>query len=82
MAQVNRVAPFLGFIFGTPFLGPAFEAIFVLELASQAYSFFGGPTASRQTIFWSTWMNVLWLCTWKGAEVLFCGLYVVQCEHL
>ena len=35
MAQVNRVAPFLGFIFGTPFLGPAFEAIFVLELASQ-----------------------------------------------
>ena len=40
MAQVNRVAPFLGFIFGTPFLGPAFEAIFVLELASQAYSFY------------------------------------------
>ena len=28
MAQVNRVAPFLGFIFGTPFLGPAFEAFF------------------------------------------------------
>ena len=40
MAQVDRVAPFLGFIFGTPFLGPAFEAIFVLELASQAYSFY------------------------------------------
>ena len=39
MAQINRVAPFLGFIFGTPFLGPAFEAIFVLELASQAYFF-------------------------------------------
>ena len=39
MAQVNRVAPFLGFIFGTPFLGPAFEAFFVLELASQVYSF-------------------------------------------
>ena len=38
MAEVDRVAPFLGFIFGTPFLGPAFEAIFVLELASQAYS--------------------------------------------
>jgi hypothetical protein len=69
MAQINRVAPFLGFIFGTPFSGPAFEAIFVLELASQAYFFFSGPTASRQKIFWSTWMNVLWLCTWKGAEV-------------
>ena len=27
-------------------------------------------------------MNVLWLCAWQGAEVLFCGLYVVQCEHL
>ena len=40
MAQINRVAPFLGFIFGTPFSGPAFEAIFVLELASQAYIFF------------------------------------------
>ena len=39
MAQINRVAPFLGFIFGTPFSGPAFEAIFVLELASQAYFF-------------------------------------------
>ena len=40
MAQINWVAPFLGFIFGTPFSGPAFEAIFVLELASQAYFFF------------------------------------------
>ena len=39
MAQINRVAPFLGFIFGTPFSGPAFEAIFVLELASQAFFF-------------------------------------------
>ena len=39
MAKVNRVAPFFGFIFGTPFLGPAFEAIFVLELASQALFF-------------------------------------------
>ena len=39
MAQINRVAPFLGFIFGIPFSGPAFEAIFVLELASQAFFF-------------------------------------------
>ena len=40
MVQINRVAPFFGFFFGTPFLGPAFEAIFVLELASPAYSFY------------------------------------------
>ena len=81
MAQINRVAPFLGFIFGIPFSGPAFEAIFVLELASQAFFFQWANCIPPENI-WSTWMNVLWLCTWKGAEVLFCGLYVVQCEHL
>jgi len=80
MVQINRVAPFLGFIFGTPFLGPAFEAIFVLELASQAYSFYQWVNCIPPENILV--MNVLWLCTWKGAEVLFCGLYVVQCKHL
>ena len=51
MAQVNRVAPFLGFIFGTPFLGPAFEAIFVLELASQAYFFSVGQLHPARKYF-------------------------------
>ena len=82
MAQVDRVAPFLGFIFGTPFWGLLLKQFLFWSLQARPILFTGGPTASRQTIFWSTWMNVLWLCTWKGAEVLFCDLYVVQCEHL
>lgn len=40
MSQVNRVAPLLGFIFGTPFWGPFWKQFFVLEFASQAYSFY------------------------------------------
>ena len=40
MAQINRVAPFLGFIFGTPFSGPAFEAIFVLRACKPGLFFF------------------------------------------
>ena len=45
MAQTNRVAPFSGFIFGTPF----FEAIFVFG-ACKLVPFFSVPTAFRQKI--------------------------------
>ena len=48
MAQINRVAPFLGFIFGTPFSGPAFEGIFGLELASQAFFSLGQLHPARK----------------------------------
>ena len=82
MAQVDRVAPFLGFIFGTPFLGPAFEAIFCFGACKPGLFFLPVGQLHPARIFWSTWMNVLWLRTWKGAEVLFCDLYAVQCEHL
>ena len=58
MVQTNRVALFLGFIFGTPFRGLLLKQFLFWSLQARPF-FFSGPTASRQKIFWSTWTR--WL---------------------